>query len=109
MIRTYACPDDCGRHCRVQVDIGDLGGAPIPCLLMGRGEMYGWLPVEATGGDPVLAWLEHEAALARHVLEAEQDPGNIEIIRHWVYIHDCLVRQRREELDAPAVRTGGDQ
>lgn len=51
-----------------------------------------------TDKDPVLAWLEREAADARRVLEAERDPGNIEIMRQWVYHHECMVRKRLDEL-----------
>ena len=53
-------------------------------------------PVDAP--DPILAWLEREAAEARRVLEAEQDPGNIETMRQWVYHHECMVRKRLDEL-----------
>lgn len=59
--------------------------------------------------DAVLTWLEREAAEARRVLEAEQDPGNIETMRQWVYHHECLVRLRREELEAPIEPAGGEQ
>jgi hypothetical protein len=59
--------------------------------------------------DPILAWLEREAAEARRVLEAERDPGNIETMRQWVYHHECLVRLRREELEAPIEPAGGDR
>jgi hypothetical protein len=59
--------------------------------------------------DPILAWLEREAAEARRVLEAERDPGNIEIMRQWVYHHECLVRLRREELEAPIEPAGGER
>ncbi len=59
--------------------------------------------------DPILAWLEREAAEARRVLEAERDPGNIETMRQWVYHHECLVRLRREELEAPIEPAGGEQ
>lgn len=59
--------------------------------------------------DPILAWLEREAAEARRVLEAERDPGNIETMRQWVYYHECLVRQRREELEAPIEPAGGER
>lgn len=52
MIRTYACPDDCGLGCRVQYDGNVLGDAPIPCLLMDRGDMYGWILLdEQEGGE----------------------------------------------------------
>jgi hypothetical protein len=59
--------------------------------------------------DPILAWLEREAAEARRVLEAERDPGNIETMRQWVYHHECLVRLRREELEAPIEPAGGER
>jgi len=53
---------------------------------------------QADAPDPILAWLEREAADARRVLEAERDPGNIEIMRQWVYHHECMVRKRLDEL-----------
>jgi hypothetical protein len=112
MIRTYACPDDCGLNCRIQFDGNDLEGVAAPCLLMDRGEMYGWLPVEANGGDPILAWLEREAAEARRVLMAERDHGNVEIMRQWVYLHECLVRLRLDEmglLDVDDEPAGGER
>ena len=59
--------------------------------------------------DPILAWLEREAAEARRVLEAERNPGNIETMRQWVYHHECLVRLRREELEAPIEPAGGER
>lgn len=52
----------------------------------------------ADAPDPVLAWLEREAAQSRRVLAAEQDPGNIEVMRQWVYHHECMVRGRQDEL-----------
>lgn len=52
----------------------------------------------ADATDAVLTWLEHEASDARRVLVAERDPGNIEIMRQWVYHHECMVRKRLDEL-----------
>jgi hypothetical protein len=66
----------------------------------------------ADAPDAVLTWLEREAAEARRILEAEQDPGNIETMRQWVYHQECLVRLRLDEmglLDVDDEPAGGEQ
>jgi hypothetical protein len=105
--RRYTAIVTCCAHCpHLRHHYGERCGnavhnPKVGTLVNPLGPIPDWCPLPKPAvavSDPVLAWLEHEAALARHVLEAEQDLGNIEIMRQWVYVHECLVRQRQDEL-----------
>jgi hypothetical protein len=102
MIRTYACPDDCGLNCRVQYDGYVLDGAPITCPLMDRGDMYGWVPVEFQAG--------------RHEIVVQVEEGGGVPVPQFVILSNALatmppgrVRVIIEELDAGIEPAGGER